>query len=486
MMKPILNFWMQPVYARINLESKKSLFWVLAIALLLGQLLAAMIFVGGDKHGVEVFLYALMLSVAAISCIVLMAWFVMLTQYMGQQSSPANMGLVPQWKNYAKLAIALPILIVALIVALVFFVVEQRFSALPSFVCVSVMVFFAISVRSPWMTVFLIFSFQLPNMLERAGYQEELASLASSRLEVVLALLAGMIVMIVIGLHWLFSARGDTLFSMHKRSLAFQDGMSGRRTHESKMSLSFSVLYMRWMARSVDMQRIGEGLKSNLLVFSLSPRLHWTTIATQLFLIGIAGFAAIFILQSTLLKSSEDFLLGFGLGFGGLMMIFLPLLIAFILYFSVYQTRVEQGLLSLAPNLGNTKQRNLTYILYLLRQFLMLYFFSVLGAAVYIAFADLTAFKLAILVLLVACTFPLILNLCVRFSEMRSAQDHPLMKSLFLCGVLFLIGLSLIWLISPIVAWVYCPMVIAVTSFVLWRKLRINLNLDLFPAGRAV
>jgi hypothetical protein len=487
-MKPILNLWMQPIYARMNLDSKKSLYWVLGVAFMLGQLLATVVFLGGrEKHGTEIFLYAFLLSLGFILVIVFMAWFLMLVQYFARQYSPANAGLLPQIKSQMQFAIALPIVLVACSVTLFASLVEKQFVIWTAFVCVAIMLFLAISTRSPWMVVPMILSFQLPGIFERAGYPKWDHALSNAGLPISLFLFIAMIVMLVGGLRWMFSIRGDALFEMHKRTRVFQDVMSGKKTNDNKVTLGFSTLFFRWMEQNVRAHQSQlAASKSALLVFCLSPRLHWTTIASQMLGILIAGISAVALLQVLLMRNSYDFIHGFGVGFGGLMVLILPMTIVMMLFFTVYQTRAEQSILSLAPNLGNSVQQSRTYMRYLMKQFFILYGISVVAACVMAKFGNLSEMKLAMLSLFLTCLFPLSLSLTVRFEHMKSVHDHPLMKLLLSAVVLFVIGGGLILVISPKVVWGYCGIVLLTTSIILWKKMQANLQKNMFPVGRAV
>jgi hypothetical protein len=479
---------MQPIYARMNLDSKKSLYWVLGVALMLGQLLATVIFLGSrQKHGAEIFLYAFLMSLAFILVIVFMAWFVMLVQYMGRQYSPANAGLLPKMKGQMQYALALPIVLVAFLVTVIASFVEKQFYIWPGFVCVAIMLFLAISMRSPWMVVPMILSFQLPGIFERAGYPKWDHALSYGGLPVSLFLFIAMIVMLVGGLRWMFSIRGDALFEMHKRTRVFQDVMSGKKTSENKITLGFSMLFFRLMGRHVCAhQKHAAASKSELLIYCLGPRLHWTTIVSQMLGILIAGIFGVALLQVLLLRDAHDFILGFSAGFGGLIALMFPVSIVLMLFFTLYQTRAEQSILSLAPNLGNSVQQNKTYMRYLTKQFFVLFGISVVTACVIAKFGSLSELKLAMLGLFLTCLFPLSLSLTVPFGGMKSVNDHPLLKLFPLAVLLFVIGAALILLISPKVAWVYCGIVLMVTSTLLWKRLHANLQKNMFPVGRAV
>ena len=487
-MKPILNLWMQPIYARMNLDSKKSLYWILGVVFVLGQLLATLIFLGNrQKFGAETFLYAFLISFGLILVIVFMAWFAMLVQYLGQQYSPARAALLPQIKRHMQFALAIPIVLVACSVTLIASLVEKQFFIWPGFLCVTIMLFIAISMRSPWMVVPMILSFQLPVISERIGLPKWNEASLIAGVPIWVFLLIAMIAMLVVGLHWMFSIRGDALFEMHKRTRMFQDAMNGKKTNENKMTLGFSMLFFRWMERSIRAhQKHVVGSKSELLVYCLSPRLHWTTIFIQMSAILIAGISAVALLKILLLRDAHDFILGFSAGFSGLMALVLPMTIALMLFSTVYQSRAEQSILSLAPNLGNSVQQNKTYMRYLTKQFFILYGISMVTACVIAKFGSLSELKLAMLGLFLTCLFPLSLGLTVSFGRMKSVNDHPLLKLFLLCVLLFAIGAALILLISPTVAWVYCGIVLMVTFTLLWKRLHANLQKNMFPVGRAV
>ena len=398
---------------------------------MLGQLLATLIFLGNrQKFGAETFLYAFLMSFGLIFVIVFMAWFAVLVQYLGQQYSPARAGLLPQIKSHMQFALAIPIVLVACSVTLIASLVEKQFLMWPGFVSVAIMLFLAISMRSPWMVVPMILSFQLPSIFERAGFPKWNEALLIAGLPISFFLLIGMIVMLVGGLRWMFSISGDALFEMHKRTRMFQDAMNGKKSNENKITLGFSMLFFRWMGRNVRAhQKPAATSKSELLTYCLGPRLHWTTIVSQMLGILIAGISGVALLQILLLRRDpNDFILGFGAGFGGLIALIFPVSIVLMLFFTLYQTRGEQSILSLAPNLGSSAQQNKTYMRYLTKQFFILYGISVVTACVIAKFGSLSELKLAMLGLFLTCLFPLSLSLTVPLGGMKSVNDHPLLK----------------------------------------------------------
>ncbi len=488
-MKIILNIWMQPLYARMNVDSKKTLLMALLFVPAVAQLIAAILYVSRpDKVDANIFLYSLLIGIAANIAILCFMWFVSLVQNVGLQFSPANAGLLPRQDFYLKIALALPVMFFATITALLSFLFEKQFSIWPTFITVTLMMFLILIVRSQWLVLPMILFFQAPVYLRRAGYKDtedlivrEFAWSASITLLIASALL------IIGGVHWVFSKRNDSLFDRHKKLLAYRASLLGQGMADNRFTLSFSTLFFGWMSFSIRHARKQLSPdKSKLLGFLFGPKLHWTTIFFQMISMALGGVLVVSLLEFFSVRQSKDFLMGFGVGFVSVLILSIPLFFCLMLFYSLYQTRGEQGLLSLTPGTGNAKQRDRSIVAFFLRQFAIMYSISVFTALMILMYVDLSETKQLALVLFITCLFPLILNLATPVAKMKNANDHPLLKNLLFCVALFVLGVVLVLIVNTAWIWIYAPLIFIGTTYVLWKRLRGHLQTNVFPVGRAV
>lgn len=487
-MKIVLNIWMQPLYARMNVDSKKTLLMALLFVPAVAQLIAAILYVSRpDKVDSNIFLYSLLIGIAANIAILCFMWFVSLVQNVGLQFSPANAGLLPRQDLYLKIALALPVIFFSVVAALLSFLFEKQFSMWPAFITTSVLMFLILIVRSQWLIFPMILVFQTPVYLKRAGYKDmedlivrEFAWSAS------MTLLIASILLIIGGVHWVFSMKNDSLFDRHKKLLAYRASLLGQGMTENRFTLSFSILFFEWMSFSI--KRVQKQLSpdtNQLLGFVFGPKLHWTTICFQMISMAVGGVFAVSLLEFFSARQSKDFLMGFGVGFVSVLILSIPLFFCLMLFYSLYQTRGEQGLLSLTPGTGNAKQRDRSIVVFFLRQFTIMYGISVFTALMILRYVDMSETKQLALLLFVTCLFPLILNLATPVAKMKSANDHPLLKNLLLCVALFIFGVVLVLIVNAAWIWIYAPLIFIGTAHILWKRLRSHLQTNVFPVGRA-
>ncbi|MBC3875332.1 hypothetical protein [Undibacterium flavidum] len=490
-MKNILNIWMQPVYARLNMESRKSLILVMAFFLLAGQLIASSLyFWSAKKPDVDIFGYAFLFSIAALIVIVFFTWYVMLAQNIGLQYSPANARLVPAIRRHLQIAIIIPILFCALLAGLAGRLIVHEFSVWPMFVCVAVMVFFTIIVRTQWAVVPLVLCFQVPAIMQRAGiehfdkYLERSLGISFSVL-----LLLAIPVIIYAGIYWIFSIRDEALFNMHKRTLALRAGIAGTRINENRVSLSLATVFLVWMKHCVvrGLREPGsvQTLK-RLHGFVFGPRVHWTTICLQVLAMLALGIFSVFLLDTFSIKKDHDFLTGFSFGFGGVLLVAQPLFFTFLLFYTMYQTRYEQALLQLVPNHVGNAALDQMLMRYLLRQFFILYGLSVLVSVPVCIFVLHGGLQAASLVLFLSCLFPLVSAVVFNYAKMKALNDHPMLKIVIICLLIFVVGMTLGLTTSLTLIWWYSAAVLCATLIWLRKTMKMNASAIMFPTGRSV
>jgi hypothetical protein len=489
-MNKILNIWLQPVYARLNSESKKSLYIVFALFPVAAEIIASILYFWGTKTvGLQVFAYAFLWSIAALIATLLSTWFAMLVQNIGLQYSPANAGLVPCLKKHLQAAMILPIVFCALLAFIIFRIAMHQYSMWPSFVLVLLMAFFAIIVRSQWAVLPMILCFQMPAIFERAGLKHIDQMLEQYLgIPVELMLLLAMPLIIYAAMTWTFSSRDDALFKMHARSVALKAGMAGGRMNENLASLSLASVFLRWMQFSIDRSKRKNSDRlatARLHGFVFGPRLHWMTITLQVVAMLTLGILAVFLLDMFSMRKDGDFVRGFGFGFGSVLLIAQPLLFCILLFYTLYQTRGEQALLGLTARAAQPLLQNRLLTRYLLRQFFILYGMSLSIAIAAAVFVLDSAIKIGSMTLFVTCLFPLVFCVVLNHAAMKTVSDHPMLKILLACLILFCVGMALqLWVASEAV-WGYCAFVLLATSGLLLHRLRANAGLTMFPVGRA-
>jgi hypothetical protein len=494
-MKKILTIWMQPIYARLNMESKKSLFILLALFPVAGQVIAGLLALSRpDKFETSYFLIALLMSLAALFAVLFISWFVVLAQNIALQYSPANARLVPHLPRILKLALCIPIVVTAFVSSGVMWLVVHQFSFFPAFVSVFMLSFLVVTFRSSWAIVPFILCFQMPAILKRLGVVP-VDKLFSENLGVSfeIVLLLSSILILWATLRWIFSIRDEALFKLQDRSHLLRDAVSGKKVNENKISMGFATPFLIWMRTCVagcTSFTSDRNATLKLSPFALGPRLHWSSPMLQM--IMIVFFCGLSLLLVSLLISNDgkDMISGMSASMGGLSLIMLPFIFSGMLFSTLFQTKTEQALVCLAPGSGAQDRRDRIMMNYLLRQFSILFICSVLFALLmgyWVLRSDKDSEKIiAGIVLLLSCFFPMILVLTRQHARMESIADHPLLKSFFVCALLFTAGLVMVLYMPLSITFVFCGLVLLVTVMLFARYRRLQLSRPIFPVGRAV
>lgn len=497
-MKKILTIWMQPIYARLNMESKKSLFVLLALFPVTGQMIAGLQFFSHpEKFEAMYFLIALLISFAILLPVLFIPWFFILVQNVALQYSPANARLVPNLSRILKMALCIPIVVVALGSSGVMWIVVHKFSLFPAFISVIILSFFVSIFRSPWAIVPFILCFQIPSTLERFGVAH-LDKLFSDNLGGAFegVLLFASTLILWAALQWTFAMRDEALFNLQERSLMLRDVISGKKMNENKNSISFDAPFSMRMRSQIErcaelrMSDVdGRDLRLSLIPFVLGPRLHWSSPMLQMIFIIIMCGLPLLLASSLFSNDGKEMLLILPVIMGGLSLVILPFIFCGVLFSTLFQTQTEQGLMCLAPGSGAQNGRDKVITNYLLRQFSILTIFSILFALLigyWIVQNDKNSEKsIAGIVLLLSCFFPMILVLTRQHARMASITDHPLLKSFVVCALLFVIGLVMIFYMPLSLAFIFCALILAATTVLFVRYRSNQLSRAIFPVGRA-
>lgn len=491
-MKQILNIWMQPVYARLNLYSSRSLVLILCAVPVLSQILVfALVTLKGRAPDPLIYLIALGISLAAVVFILLYGWFILLAMNLGLQYSPANAQLVPGLKRRMQLALGLPIVVTGVIASLIFSVIARQLDTFPFFVTVAFTSFFVLTVRSQWAVIPFVLSFQIPVYIKNSGLENPIFTI-EKQLGIPMQLQYFVLgVLILWGLlFWFFNMKGETHFKMYQRCKNYKGGMQGFDTKENSFSLGMGFVYFRMMQSAVERalgDKKGEH-RGSLTSYVLGPRTHWTSMYIQTALIVVCGSVFLWIV-GLFARNRNEFWEGFGLGFGsifgGMFVLGLPLMFLVQIFFALHKSSKEQALLCLAPNAGTRSQVDTHLMSFILRQFFLMYLVAVaasVGLVMWVGHFDL---KGAVLVLYLSFLMPCGLALVAPHARMRSASDSSLAKWCAVAASGFILSLSSLIFFDNRVVFVYAVVVTSVTALEFKRRLLGLKSQHLFPVGSA-
>lgn len=489
-MKSLINIWMQPVYARLNMDSRRSLYVLLALFPIAGQLVAgAMFYSKGAEANVSVFLYAFLLSMAACVVLVLFAWMVTLVMNFGLQYSPANAALVPGLKRNLQLALAIPMVLTAAVSVVATFLITQKFTLFPAFICILVFSYFIGVMRLPWLVFPAVLMSQLPVILRRNKLLDDGKSdLLGHGAGFELVMLGASVLMLVGVLRWFFSLSDEGHFKLYKRTQTMRDGINSREIPINKFAASFHSPFIIWMQTCIrqSQTKLKQADTSRLAGFALGPRLHWMTIITQLFLMVLVGVLMVVLMESISQKSDQDFILGVSIGFPAAALIGMPIYFCVFCFFTLFQTRTEQALFSLTPAVKMQANLDRALTRYLLRQFFVLLGISALSGYPLIQFGKDVRLAGELLTLALSCLFIFVLAMTHQYGSMKAANDHPLMKLGLIAAILLVMGVVMTIWISSSIAWWLSAAIVIVTSITLIFRLKRNAQTVQFPVGRAV
>lgn len=489
-MKALINIWMLPVYVRLNMDSRRSLYLLLALFPIGGQLIAGAIFFSkGAEAKLSVFPIAFLLSLAAGVAMLVFAWFLFLVMNVGMQYSPANAALVPGLKRRLQMALALPIVVISTLAVVIVSFAARKFTMFPAFVCILFFAYFLGVMRSQWLVIPAVISSQIPLFLMKNKlFDADTIDLLKNGLAFEIVLLLASVLLLWGVLHWFFALRDEAHFKMHKRSLAMRQGMNSREVPINQLAARFNSPFLTWMQMGIRRSQVSTNAVARLALapFALGPRLHWTTLFVQLFLMIAAGVLMVLLMGAISGFKNKEFTSGFSLGFPAVMLIGFPLFFCGSSFFALYQTRTEQALFSLTPAV--TDQRDMDRVLahYMLRQFLILLSASVFCSLLLVQFAKEFPLTGELLSLGSSCLFVLVLAMTHPYGKMKAATDHPLMKLGLIAAVLLVFGIVMTIWVSNQIAWWLSAAIVIVTSVISMLRLQRNARTVQFPVGRAV
>lgn len=485
-MNIIFNIWMQPVYARINVGGITSLYFSIFLIPATSLIIAGLLFfLRPDKVGFAIFGYALLFSIGVLMFFITFGWYFLLIQNIRLQYSPTNAQIVPEIKKYLKIAVILPILFFASLSFVVGRAVLDHYSVLPTFATVLFMMSSAMLIRTMWAVLPLILSSQALTLFRFADFDaidQKIAELLAIPAFAILLITVPPLVYAVV--NWVFASRRGGRFKNYELAVKRQAAFAGKKLNENRGLNVISFLFFRWMKVCVSptkKESRAENYRGRLIAFALGPRLHWTTNMGQV-LVGFGGGIAISLIFGALDRPGNFHLLSvLAPGLAWVFIAALPILFCIVLHYTLFQTRIEQGLFNLTEKSMTQLIQDKVLTNYLLRQFFILYGISAAAALVLGRFV----LDVGILALTVTCLFPLILSITRNHAKMKTGNDHSLLKNLLICLMIFAVGMVYMFNASANTVWWYCVLVYVSTSTILIFKLKTNVRTRMFPVGRA-
>lgn len=478
-MNAIISVWMQPVYARSNTAGLKILYALLAVIALLPAVL--MQFSSHNKSDSLSFFLVLAIGAGAAVGLLLIFWFIMLVPSVALQYSPANAGLVPQFKRQMLWALAIPVLLMPGIVALALGTHLKGLFFQSWLLGVFAMLVYIATLRSKWVFILLVLLSQLPMWW---GGPISLNPQASWN-QPVLLLLLGLGLTAVI-LHWVFSIRGDQHFKREESFTMMQKVMNGEEINSNQYSMSFINPYSFLLRSCMNKIRKTPAAVTQLMPYAFGAQVFWLTSFLSVAVMSVClGIYFVFFLQHSSKFGEEDL----GLAYAAAMVAFLmlPLIYVAMLRATMYQRRGEHSLLMLAAALPSQVEQARITLHFLLRQFFSLWLVTLVIVAITVHFSPVSKNAAEMAWLACFCLLPLSVMTLHNYAAIKSRYETALLIA-FVFPIMLglaLLGLLKLWPALPM--WLVCSLIVLATLPVLrWRWQRRMGVSAVFPAGRAV
>lgn len=479
-MKNIISIWMQPVYARMNMGDHKVWLMMLATFPVLTMGIAVMGSYGGNVSLTWLDLAkAALVGIGLVLCLMMFFWFFLLVYSVALQYSPANARLVPNLKRHSQWALALPVLLLSGVVAMLFSFRESG----PSISVAWLMgVFFLLALvamlRNRWVFIPLLALTQLPLLVHLPTFSFYEMTILSSPF-----VLIGVGLLVCFGvLHWTFAMRSDRHFAQRTRFASFQMAMQGNPQFARRSMLSIALGYRFLLNRQLRQEKYA----SALLPFTLGPQAHWSSSFIQIagMAIAISAYFYFLILRDPSASKGDELLHLFLFFPLFAMMLFMH---SFVMLNAVYQTRIEQGLVSLAPRSGSQAQQTRTLLGYLLRQYFLLWTCTLVVAMVSCIVLEPGRLMRDAIFLVCFSLLPFSVCLLKNHAKTKGPQDSLVVHTLMACVAIFGISLALLMKVPGIAAWALCALIAVLCALgLLWRWHALLAQATVFPAGRAV
>ena len=329
-MKILLQIWTQPIYRYINNKDYKIFYFLFAS--LPALCLTSVYMVSGLS--VKSFALAILIGISAACVILVMLWSFMMMLFVRQQYIPSNAQLVPGYQTNMKLALAIPILLIATV-----WTVSLKLSSDYSAGTIWVMTILALlGVASIIRNDFMILVFPCYTIISGVLPSFSITSLFSGNLEKfnrIWFMIPLGVLMLYGGLHWLFNIEKDQLFK-RKDSLEKIDKQAENPSTANDQGYSRKLNFYDYSLNRATTQKINP---NRLMSFLFGPSTHWSQPISSFILL------AVFIVSYMMFLDMIEYtfiVLMFGLNL---------IFFARIAYFcwAIYGRKQEQSLASMTP-----------------------------------------------------------------------------------------------------------------------------------------
>lgn len=490
-MNALVQIWMSPVYARLNLGAMEIWYALFGVPLLLTELGTFVIYVSkSEGRSLTIFPLVTLSYLGIWLFLIAFVWFFMLSQYVLKQYSPANAKLTPRSRRHLQLAFLLPMIVFSLLASIAYYFFEDEFSILPAAYC-ALMMFATISMWRGFMgLIFFVGMLQMPDVFKRYRLES-----AFQRVDDFLfwgtswSLFMLAMILVTMGLYWFFAINEKNLFRLYRQDTSFTTQLAAGGFYAKGIGLATSGFSGQWMDYCIRRQSQRKDVKkvsSSLLPLCFGPRSYWTSIFLQsLFVIAVL---VVFICVFDLLRDKPPI----GV-FGYLSTVLYSLfgltattVYGLVFFQTIYQTRAEQGLVGLSPLSGNGKYQDRVFRRYFIRQFLILFAINFLCCvALYFAFEE-NRKGIATAMLFVTCQMPLLLAIADDYPGMRAANDHFMKAYVGSCAVLFLVFSYTLSNLPANTVWIFITIIVGGTLIIFQMASRSKPDRRTFPVGRAV
>ncbi|MCH8622607.1 hypothetical protein [Undibacterium sp. TS12] len=479
MIKTIFDIWMQPIFARINSASRKSLWIALSLVLLTPP--AIFLPIMAIKNQWDKLPLALVIGLAASLSLLLLVWFVTLVPMMLLQHSPANAGLVPGIKSRMLAALALPCVLLPLAIAFAFSFGNDGFSARTWFLSVLVLLAYVASLRSKWLLTLLALFLPASPMVDEYLKWQSLALWTSPVLVAMLGL-----ALIAAVLSWAFGLHGDAHFEHQKALHKMRGQLSGDNMQPGQKIWQGFNLYNYFWRRGMAVAEKSRDQLAGLLPFALGPQVHWLNSFLMVgVMIPVLILYFLFFLDQKGKGGADDQSMPYFVTLMAFLM--LPFIFVSTTRASLYQTRVEQALLCLVPVLPDPQQQTRTLMSFLLRQFLGLWLATLAVTVAVLYWSPFSSQMTGNCLIACFCLLPLAVMILKNSAAMKSQYETALLTAFCLPLVLALLLIGLHINYPQFTAGMICGGLLAGTVLVAqWRWQRLVRATAVFPAGRAV
>ena len=466
-MRSVVQIWMQPIYHYKNNKDDKLFYFLLLILPL------ACISISVMKYGVDVqsIAIAVVIGIGASIAVFCLAWPIVLVTLIRSQFSPENAQLIPDYRRHLKIAIIIPMLVLAIIFIVITSQLQHRSIGFAWILSILFMLGATSIIRTNY------FSFVFPSLLILSSVTPKTAF--STALVKAIALIdhywitipCGFLILWA-GLQWIFSIEKDQLYDRKKHFDQLKKQIENNTSSDDMGYFRKISLYDRAFAHATK----GDLPVRQVLPFLYGPKLHWSQYATMYF------FMPILIYVYTAIFISTDYFF-IGLVFGSYL-IFISYALSTIS--GLYKKKQEQSLVLLSPMISSDREMTHLTLRYFLRNNCVVWSISFAFTLLVCQSTDVEPALMKMAYLVCFGCLPFISCLTKNHALNAHWNDKRIISTFFISGLFIGISLTLLYLFQDLNILIPCA-VMFVSQLLLvhhqWNK-RVQ-QAALFPSGRA-